>query len=339
MPDFRYEFNMFLTSIVLFLASWDVVQIPNGEVTLAAEVHVPEGTGPFPAVVLIHGSEAGVRSTYREYAKQFAAHGIVALIYDKRGCGLSSGNYLLADFSDLASDALAAVRYLRSQSYVDTTRLGVWGISQGGWITMLTANKSSAIKFVINVSGPAVPPQQHIQYALENQLRADSFDDHTRSTILDLYRRVWQCVRHQESRDDLKRSLEKCKKNPSVLRADSLGYFVYFNSLFHESFRSKPFERMEVNPSLRSFDFDPMPLYRGLQIPILTTFGRQDRLVDVEESVRLLRGALDSSRIVIYPTAGHNLKIPRWPHVFLPSEFPSGYIEGMAEFIRSSRGP
>lgn len=320
--------------------SWRDVTIDNGDVRLAAELHVPEGHGPFPAVVLIHGSEPGIRKNYREYAKFFAANGIVALTYDKRGCGESGGNYLLADFHDLSGDALAAVAYLRSQSFVDTSRVGLWGISQGGWITLLATDRSPAVKFIINVSSPVVSPEKQVPFALAGDLSADGFDLQTQNWILDLYRRFWLYVRDRRGWEELFRLVQMRKQHSEIRRADELGYFVHFNSLFREPAALPPLNRLHVHPWVRNFDFDPLPLVQRLKVPILWIFGQRDRLVNVDESVGLLRtvanGHDSGSRIIVYPAANHSLRIPRWPHILFSPVFPKGYLESMAKFITNT---
>ena len=55
------------------------------------------------------------------------------LIYDKRGVGESTGDWRTATFSDLAEDALGAVELLKEHQQIDPSRIGLFGLSQGGW--------------------------------------------------------------------------------------------------------------------------------------------------------------------------------------------------------------
>ena len=71
----------------------------------------------------------------------FASRGLAVLTYDKRGCGGSGGDWKTVDLDVLAQDALAGVRWLKAQPGVDASRVGVWGISQGGWIGPLAASR------------------------------------------------------------------------------------------------------------------------------------------------------------------------------------------------------
>jgi len=73
------------------------VRFQNGDITLAGTLLVPNRAGRHPGVVLIHGSgpapRSGFYSFYLYHAEAFARNGIAALVYDKRGSGLSTGTY------------------------------------------------------------------------------------------------------------------------------------------------------------------------------------------------------------------------------------------------------
>jgi hypothetical protein len=67
--------------------------IPAGDHQLAGTLYLPQSGPPAPAVVFVHGAGPAVRGDgYRELASHFARKGVAALIYDKRGCGASTGD-------------------------------------------------------------------------------------------------------------------------------------------------------------------------------------------------------------------------------------------------------
>src|SRR5207237_4135224 len=105
------------------------VEYANGAVRLAGTLLTPFGKGPFPAVVMVHGSNAQPREPYLFLgADYFARHGIAALIYDKRGVGESTGKWEGASFDDLAGDALAGVSFLASRREIARRQIGLYGI-------------------------------------------------------------------------------------------------------------------------------------------------------------------------------------------------------------------
>ncbi len=78
-------------------------------VELAGTLHVPRRGERHPAIVLVHGSGRQPRQEYSYYARRFAAAGLVALAYDKRGSGSSKGDSGTASYGQLAADAAGAV--------------------------------------------------------------------------------------------------------------------------------------------------------------------------------------------------------------------------------------
>ncbi|WP_083737389.1 alpha/beta hydrolase family protein [Amycolatopsis keratiniphila] len=148
---------------------------PDGEVaftshgvTLRGTVVAPEGGGPAPGIVMVHGSGEHDRNDYRAEAEAFAKAGIATLIYDKRTEGYS---LFERDYSVLADDALAAVQALRSRPGVDPARVGVWGLSEGGWVAPLAASRSKDVAFAVTVGANGVSPDRQQAWALETYLR------------------------------------------------------------------------------------------------------------------------------------------------------------------------
>jgi dienelactone hydrolase len=162
------------TLAVLFLRlPWirtETLAIPSGDITLAATLALPRWqAGPYPAVVVVHGSGSLPRWVYWSYARQLVPHGMAVLLYDKRGTGASGGTLPQSTrwqqesieqcgalFTALAGDARAAVRALVARPDIDRHRIGLAGISQAGWIMPLAADGNRDVAFIVSISGPAV---------------------------------------------------------------------------------------------------------------------------------------------------------------------------------------
>jgi uncharacterized protein len=145
------------------------VAFSDGPVRIAGRLLRPTGSGPFPAVEIVPGSEPAHTSTYDLWAYFFAAHGFAVLTYDKRGVGASGGVYdraaTTANLRLLASDALAGVAWLRLQPFVDSSRIGLSGGSQAGWTIEIAAARSAAVRFATLQSAPAMSVGRQLAYA------------------------------------------------------------------------------------------------------------------------------------------------------------------------------
>src|SRR5512145_3351031 len=108
----------------------------NQAVQLAGTLYKPEAGSTSPAMVVLHAANGGTRqfAFYQHLTRQLPEHGIAVLLFDRRGSGQSAGNFETASFDTLAGDGRAAVEYLQSREDIDKKRIGLFGISQGGWI-------------------------------------------------------------------------------------------------------------------------------------------------------------------------------------------------------------
>jgi dienelactone hydrolase len=118
--------------------------------TCAAWLYVPDGDGPFPAVVLAHGW-TGVREQRLDaYAVRFAQVGLAALVFDYRHFGASSGEpRQLLDIKRQLADWAAAVAFARSRAEIDSARIAVWGTSFSGGHVVETAARDPQIAAVV----------------------------------------------------------------------------------------------------------------------------------------------------------------------------------------------
>ena len=143
------------------------------DVKLAGMLFVPEGEGPFPAAVLIHGSGTSRRESgwYLTLTRYLQEQGIVVLLPDKRGSVKSEGDWRTSSLQDLATDTVAAVDFLINQSEVAISETGVVGLSQGGLIAPVVAAQMDELNFLVNVVGGAVPLHDLLLYDETHNLR------------------------------------------------------------------------------------------------------------------------------------------------------------------------
>lgn len=162
-------------SVKLEDTSYRDVVFDNAEqnLSLAGMLFVPEGEGPFPAAVIIHGSGTSRRDNgwYLTLTRYLQDNGVVVLLPDKRGSEKSAGDWRTASFEDLATDTAAAIRFLQEQEQVAIARIGLIGMSQGGQIAPVVADRSRGVDFVINVVGGATPMHEQLVYEENHNLR------------------------------------------------------------------------------------------------------------------------------------------------------------------------
>ncbi|CAA0090419.1 Uncharacterised protein [Zhongshania aliphaticivorans] len=155
-----------------------VVKFPSGKLTLGGELFLPEGKGPFPVVLYNHGSAPKMKNSIASAAigPEFAKNGWGFFMPYRRGQGLSEdqGPYIIDEINsarwtgwgkaakklvelhqtDHLSDQMAALEWLKKQSFVDAGRIATAGNSFGGIQVVLGVEKATYCAGV-NATGAA----------------------------------------------------------------------------------------------------------------------------------------------------------------------------------------
>jgi dienelactone hydrolase len=155
----------------------DSASFTSGGTTLVGKLISPAtGRGPWPVVVYVHGSDSvpSIDRVWEPYL--LAAHGVAMFVFDKRGTGGSGGRYTQL-FTTLADDVVAATAWLRRQPHIDSTRIGLAGFSQGGWVAPLAASKDPGIRFMLVSYGMTMSVAEEDQLEAPLKLRAQGFTD------------------------------------------------------------------------------------------------------------------------------------------------------------------
>ena len=166
------------------------VEFHNQDVNLAGSLLLPRSEVPVPAVVFVHGAGRHTRESYREAGEYFASQGIAALIYDKRGTGQSGGAYESRQpYENLVNDALASVAFLKQRREIAASQIGIWGLSQGAYISAAAASRSEDIRFII-VVGASVADGM-IFYYRDNLFRRYGLSDTLRDVAEKAHLAQW----------------------------------------------------------------------------------------------------------------------------------------------------
>ncbi len=274
------------------------VAFSNGGAQLSGTLYLPAEPGPHPAVVLLQGSSLNVRDSYRFYADHFARAGVAALIFDKRGSGASTGNYRRATLDDLVADATAAVQLLAGRSDVDSSRIGLWGLSQGAVLAPLVARRAR-VAFIIAVSGPGVSFGETAAYQDSVRLVRRGFSSRDAAEAARVHRRLTEWIRTGEGEPELQALLQRTadarwRPHTGIPRQlppadEHAGWY----------WATRP--------------LDPIGWWRTMRVPMLVIFGEEDDLVPARQSAERIERALQEagnrdSRVVVFPGGDHMIK-------------------------------
>jgi dienelactone hydrolase len=143
------------------------VTVGEGEWKLPGTLTVPVGSGPFPAVVLVHGSgpndrdeTVGGSKMFKDLAEGLASRGIVVLRYEKRTLQYRAriagiGNFTVQD--ETVDDAVKAIALLRTQAEVNGARVFLAGHSLGAYLAPRIAERDGKLAGMVLMAGNVRP--------------------------------------------------------------------------------------------------------------------------------------------------------------------------------------
>jgi pimeloyl-ACP methyl ester carboxylesterase len=325
------------------------VTFANGEVSLAGTLTLPAGRGPHPAVVLVSGSGPQNRDEslgggiairpFKLLADALTRAGMAVLRYDDRGTGASTGTFSTATLPDFASDAAAAVRYLRSRDDVDANRVGLLGHSEGGLVAAMLARRNHDLSFVIALAGPAVDGRELLRLQNQRLFEAEGATQEEIAAQLEFVEALLGVVDDPEAIEKLtyERAIKQIEALPDVQR-ESMGDI-------------EQFARAAANQAAQQYgtpwfasilNYDPTEDWAQTTLPLLAIYGGKDVQVDADQNAPALQAALrragnEQYEIVVLPNANHLFQEAETGSVSeyarLPAEFTPDLVPTIIEWL------
>ncbi|MEM6908516.1 MAG: alpha/beta hydrolase [Pseudomonadota bacterium] len=279
-----------------------------GGFMLAGQLLEPVDAGPQTSlVVFAHGSEERGWIERARDPYQMVGRGVSVFVYDKRGTGLSEGQYS-QNFPQLADDLVAASAEAKRLAKGRFTRFGLIGLSQGGWIAPLAANRAQADFLGIGY-GLVVDILEEDAAQVELELREAGYDDE----VLAKARRLTDVTArlavsgYRDGLEELDRLRDLYREEPwfAGLKGGFSGVILGMPS---EELRTQGipmFDRLDIDWSLK-----PMDVLREVEVPQLWALAGKDREAPIESTLsrlKTLRGEAKSITIRVFPEADHGM--------------------------------
>lgn len=327
------------------------VRYPNerAAITLAGTLTLPEGPGPFPAVVLISGSGPQTRDSelfgHRPFlvlADHLTRRGIAVLRSDDRGVGASEGDFRAATSRDFAEDAEAAVAYLRTRADVREGAVGLLGHSEGGLVAPMVAADGEGVAFVVLLAAPGVNGEEILYEQGSLIARAFGAPDEQVALNRRLQEELFAVLKAEEDEAARARGMEAVFRRQF---ADVSPEERAATGLTREE--EDEWIRQQISgmggPWYRFFLMhEPAPVLARVRVPVLALFGERDLQVPSAQNAPALEAALrdgGNSDVTVQTLPGLN-------HLFqtaalgVPQEYPTleetmapGVLERVADWI------
>ncbi len=312
------------------------IQFSNSSVSLSGVIFKPINSDkPIPYVILIHGSDYQDRNTpyYHSLGYTLASNGIGVLLYDKRGCGKSSGNLEQSTFTDLADDAVAALQFLKNRKDLSISKIGFLGTSQGGWISTIAANKTTDCSFVVMNVGPSVSLFEQDIHRVQYSMTDDGWDKTVVDSAVAYIKLYFKYVQSGNSKDW--KALEKYSE---AIKHNDWAEFVNIPKGQND----------EDILWWRKNTFDPKDYLKKIKCPVLSIFGEKDVLVPPKENEARMDSLLKLSgthyQIVTIKGVAHDMLTYQglnganwnWPVVYWQwRKQPEEFMRMIVEWVKS----
>lgn len=279
---------------------------PAANIILVGTLTIPQGKGPFAAVLLMSGSGPHDRDEsimghkpFLVLADYLTRKGIVVLRTDKRGVGRSGGNYAQAVMQDFSSDADAGVAYLKTRAEVDPHKIGLLGHSEGGIEAPMSAAHNADVAFVVMMAGPGVPGDQLLPEQMRRIEAASGKSKEEINKDVALQSEILALV--EKDKDDA--TLEKDLREKLAGKVPEAQMGMQVSAVSSPWFRSL-------------LQYDPAPALSKLTCPVLALNGEKDVQVPAEQNLPAIRKALEAG-------GNKNFEIDELPglnHLFQPAQ-------------------
>jgi hypothetical protein len=256
---------------------------------------LPAKVGIFPVVVLISGSGPQNRDEELLGHKPFLVlsdyltrNGIAVLRYDDRGVAKSEGDFKTATSLDFASDAEAAVSYLKTRKEIDKKKIGLIGHSEGGIIAPMVASKSKDISFIVLLAGTGIPGNQILLLQQELIGKASGASESDLYKSHEINSAIFDIVIKSNNTDTLRNELtgflmQKLKESANSQKPEGISDSDFVKSQVDQI--STPWMQYFIK-------YDPAPTLERVKCRVLALNGEKDLQVPANENLPAIKSDL-----------------------------------------------
>jgi hypothetical protein len=253
----------------------EIRSFDSGGVKLQGTLYLPEATRKAPVVIVFHGASSPSRDEvlYDHLKRMLPPLGIAVFTFDRRGSGASGGNAKGNDYDVLAGDGIAAAEMLAGDPRIDAQKIGFWGLSQGGWLSLMAAARYAPTAFAVSVAAPIVTPDVQMNFAVANILRIKGYSQ----ADIDL------AVAARTAVDEFERG--RLDRATAQKRLDAAVGQPWFPLIYMD----KTFSDPDKSSWAKEIRHDPMSSLGSIKAPTLIMYGAADPWVPVATSVDRLK--------------------------------------------------
>ena len=276
------------------------VRLKSGNLYLYGSIYYPRNPNG-RAIYFVNSSGNSDRSASRAEAIFLSHQGFITFHTDKRGTGISDGNWQNASIRDLCMDDMKAIEFLSESERMPLEKIGIKGSSQGASKIPYILEKMPQVGFAVMVSCPGATLLESDLNHWKNNTR-DQLSDAEHKKATSLQGSIYHYIAGNRSRREVNRQIE-ANRNES-----------WINTVWIPDLK-------EVDQD-EKLNYSPIPHLAAIQQPLLLIQGENDKVIPAN-SLELLeyhlpKNVADRITFLRIPNADHSLMVqntefPYWP--------------------------
>lgn len=305
--------------------------------SLVGNLIVPKTRQPnYPCIIFVHGAQDITRDAYgyyKPYWQAFSQQGYCSFSWDKPGVGESGGDWHNQSMEGRAREVLAAINFLKQQPEIDSSNLGLIGISQAGWVLPLVTQLTDEVKYIVSISGAINWLDQGNFFVKRKLLSEQELPNNEVEAVLRYRARIDKLLKDQASFADYQSFLRHNPPDFDYSPISPENWTFYKKNIFQDATES----------------------IRQINRPVLAIFGENDNYVDIHNSMAVYQAQLSQNKnrpfkIILYNNASHSLintQKKAFAHqgfalywnllkieILGSNAFPKGYFQNITDWIK-----
>jgi pimeloyl-ACP methyl ester carboxylesterase len=310
--------------------------------TIVGDLQLPDGPGPHPVVAFVHGDGPNNRTsgvTYPPIMERMHRAGFATFAWDKPGSGASVGQIDPSRTIEQRTQiVLDAIGMLKQRPDIDAARIGMWGISQAGYVMPRVLERTDDVAFMIAISCPGEAGVEQGAYLITAQARCEGGLSQEDAREME---RLLGAVEWATTYEEYVRDKTALGRFPAFLALERIGVRVGV----------QPEDQWHEPDLDGAYFWDPMTVVAQSTIPILAVFGERDTQADPLQGVAAYRAALARSanplsRVELIPGTDHNILRSETGCLSERErrsragwrDYPEGYLALIEEWLGSVKG-
>jgi len=293
---------------------------------IVGDFRTPASGDTFPAIIMVHGSGNATRNGAVDFGtliEIFIRNGYAVLSWDKPGNGESTGSfnqgYTITERAEILADA---VKVLTMNNSILNSSIGLWGLSQAGWVMPMALKKTNNIAFMNVVSGGAEDGIEQMAYQVGQVVACDGGTIEQVNEV-EIY---W---------------VQMCKATEYNAYKEAADILVSIPGVSEYTGLSVS-EENQWNPWPNEIDafWDPIEVIEQTTIPMLVCFGEYDKNIDPVQGAQAYETALqkagNQNHIIVTFQGEEHILTPALTGCYnetVSSEWISEYLDTLEDWV------